>query len=170
MSGGVSSFVSGLKKDKEETYKRMDLVTDKFEVFNTNTTKFETFRDELYTEVLSNVYYDTMYSEDEAIKNKLSNYESLVDDLEKNASKLDKLCDDVYYPDSSINSKCTNYKSIYEQVVNYFVTDIKLYNKNVKTFNEYQANNNSSIKIKEYKTSKDYIDYNNDKVFDGKEE
>ncbi len=170
ISGGVSSFVLGLKKDKEEIYNRISEVNNEFEVFSTNTSVFEGFRDELYNVVLSNVYYDTMYDEDKAVKNKLSNYENLVDELTKNTKRLNKLCDDVYYPDSKVNTKCNNYKSIYEQVVNYFVSDINVYNENVVKYNEYQKNNNSDLRVDKYKTDKKYIDYNKDKEFDGKEE
>ena len=42
-------------------------------------------------EYKGNVYYDTMYTNDLAIKNKLSNYENLVDELEKNTNNLNKL-------------------------------------------------------------------------------
>ena len=169
ISGGVSSFVLGLKEDKEEIYNRINDVNDEFEVFSTNTSVFENFRDELYNVVLSNVYYDTMYDEDKNVKNKLSNYENLVDELTKNTKKLDNLCNDVYYPDSKVNTKCNNYKSIYEQVVNYFISDINVYNENVKKYNEYQKNNNSNLRVDKYKTSKKYIDYNNDNEYDGKE-
>jgi len=169
ISGGVSSFVLGLKEDKEEIYNRINDVNDEFEVFSTNTSVFENFRDELYNVVLSNVYYDTMYDEDKTVKNKLSNYENLVDQLTKNTKKLNRLCEDVYYPDSKVNTKCNNYKSIYEQVVNYFVTDINVYNENVKKYNEYQRNKNSDLRVDNYKTNKKYIDYNHDKEYDGKE-
>ncbi len=169
VAGGVSSFISGLAQDKEEIHKRINYVNDEFEVFSTNTSVFEKFRDDLYTIVLSNVYYDTMYDDDKAVKNKLSNYENLVDELTKNTKKLDELCTDVYYPDSKVNTKCSNYKLIYEQVVNYFVSDINVYNENVKKYNEYQQNNNSDLRVDKYKTSKVYIDYNNDKEYDGKE-
>lgn len=170
ISGGVSSFIIGLKEDHEETYNRMYKVSDEFEVFSTNTSVFESVRDELYNVVLSNVYYDTMYQEDKDVKNKLSNYENLVDELTKNTNNLDKLCSNMYYSDKEVNSKCVNYKSIYEQVVNYFVSDIKVYNDNVAKYNKYQEENNSELKISMYKTDKKYIDYNNDKKFDGKEE
>lgn len=170
MSGGVSSFVLGLKADRIETYNRMNDVSDVFENFSTNTSVFESFRDELYVNVLGDIYYDTMYNDDVSVKNKLSNYENLVDELEKNTLSLNKLCDDVYYPDGNVNNKCSNYRSIYEQVVNYFVSDIKVYNKNVKKYNNYQASVGSNLAIKEYKTSKKYMDYNGDKKFDGKEE
>ena len=170
ISGGVSSFVLGLKKDKQEIYNRINDVNDEFEVFSTNTSVFESTRDELYNVVLSNVYYDTMYDEDKKVKDTISNYEHLVDELTKNTKKLDKLCNDVYYPDSKVNTKCNNYKSIYEQVVNYFIGDIKVYNDNVDKYNEYQKSNNSDLRVDKYKTDKKYIDYNNDKSYDGKEE
>lgn len=170
ISGGVSSFVIGLRRDRDEIYSRISEVNDEFEVFSTNTSVFESTRDNLYNVVLSNVYYDTMYDEDKSVKNTLSNYENLVDELTKNTRNLNKLCDDVYYPDSNVNTKCNNYRSIYEQVVNYFVGDIKIYNDNVNKYNEYQRNNNSDLRVDKYKTKKDYIDYNGDKVYDGKEE
>ena len=79
---------------------------------------------------------------------------------------MDKLCDDVYYPDSSVNSKCSDYKLVYEQVMNYFVSDVGVYNNTIKTFNEQYAKNN---KLVNYETKKDYVDFNKDGAFDGKE-
>ena len=170
ISGGVSSFVIGLQEDHKETYKRIEDVNNSFENFSTNTSVFETFRDDLYNVILGNTYYDTMYEDDSLIKNKLSNYEHLVDELMKNTYELNHLCEDMYYPDSSVNNKCNNYKSIYEQVMNYFVSDIQLYNRIVVKYNEYQSSKASLLRIREYTTNKDYIDYNNDGKFDGKEE
>ena len=156
VSGSVSSFLIGLKNDRNETYKRMDDVSNSYEVFSTNVSVFENVRDELYNNILGNVYYDTMYTNDLAIKNKLSNYENLVDD--------------AYYPESKINNICLNYKSIYEQVINYFVSDIKTYNNNVVSYNNYQATLGSGLSVIKYNTNKKYIDYNNDGKYDGKEE
>ena len=170
ISGGVASFVFGLKNDREETFRRISDVNNEFETFSTNTSIFESFRDELYNETLVNCYYDTMYQNDEVVKGKLHDYEKLVDELEKNTKTLKNLCEDVYYPDSKANNKCANYKSIYEQVVNYFLTDIKVYNENVKKFNEYQTSLNSDLVLKDYTTDKKYIDFNNDGKMDGKEE
>lgn len=170
IAGGMASFVINLKADREITYRLMDDVVDTFENFSANTSVFESFRDDLYTEVLNNLYYESMANVDANVKNKLSNYENLVDQLEKNTHKLDNLCDDVYYPDSDVNNKCYNYKSIYEQVVNYFVSDIKVYNDNVLKYNKYQEGLKSNLKLDLYKTEKKYIDYNGDKKFDGKED
>ena len=145
-------------------------VTDQFEDFSTNTSLFETARDNLYAEVLSNLFFDTMLQNDQNVKTLLSNYENMVDEITKQVQGLDKLCNDVYYPDGSVNNKCSNYKVIYEQIVNYFLSDINVYNENIKKFNEYQKSINSPIALKEYSTNKKFIDYNNDKEFSGKEE
>lgn len=168
ISGGFSSFLVGLRNDKQETLKRINVVNDEFEIFSTNTSIFENYRDDIYSNVLEGVVCNQLVESDKNIKNSLSNYENIVDELEKSTKKLDKICTDVYYPDSSANSKCSNYKSIYEQVVNYFISDINVYNKNIKLCNSMNASN--SAVLKNYKTDKKYIDYNNDKKFDGKEE
>ena len=170
MSGAVSSFVLGLKQDHEETLSRVAEVNNEYETFSTNTSAFEEFRENLYTDVFSSVYYDTMYDEDPTVKNSLSNYEHLVDELTKNTYQLNHLCKDVYYPDSTVNSKCSNYKSIYEQVINYFVSDIQVYNQIVLKYNDYQKELGTLLRLQEYTTKKNFIDYNNDKVYDGKEE
>ena len=170
VAGSFSSFLIGLREDHQRVLRRMDDVSGIFEGFSTNTTMFEDYRDELYTEVLGNVYYDTMYKTDETVKGKLNEYEAIVDGIKKDTKKLDSLCKHVYYPDSEVNKMCINYKSIYEQVVNYYVTDIHTYNDNVEKYNAYQDTIKKDLKIKKYHTVYDYIDYNGDKIFDGKEE
>ena len=44
------------------------------------------------------------------------------------------------------------------------------FDNNIKEYNEYQTANNLTYSVKEYKTKKKFIDYNEDGVFDGKEE
>jgi len=170
VAGSFSSFLIGLREDHQEVLRRMEDVGGIFEGFSTNTTLFEDYRDELYTEVLGNVYYDTMYKSDETVKGKLNEYEAIVDSIKKDTKKLDSLCKKVYYPDNEVNKMCINYKSIYEQVVNYYVTDIHTYNDNVEKYNAYQDTIKKDLKIRKYHTDYDYIDYNGDKIFDGKEE
>lgn len=166
ISGGVASFLFSLKEDRALTLERMVVVNDEFDDFSNSTTAFEAYRDELYNNVLGSLFYDTLGGDDANIKNVLSNYEAMVDALEKKAKSLDNLCADVYYPDSSVNSKCINYKSIFEQVNNFFVSDIVLYNKNIDSYNNYV--NGWGTPLNHYETKRDYIDYNDDKTFDGK--
>ena len=162
VSGGVTSFLLGLRADKELTYQRMEDVSLTFEDFSTTISLFEERRDQLYTSTLSNVSYDFMLSNDSTIKTSLSNYEAMVDEIGKQVISLDGLCDDVYYPDGAVNNKCSIT----------FIKNFKtyIYNLNVDKFNQYQAGIGSTVTISKYESTKDYIDYNNDKQFDGKEE
>lgn len=169
-SGCVSSFIIGLREDKEIVMARMVDVSNTFEDFSTEVSLYEEQRDLLYSQVLSNLYYENMYLEDKAIKNSLSNYESMVNEIDKKRVNLDVLCNEVYYPDGNINSKCINYRSIFEQVNNYFVADIDFYNKIVDEYNTYASSLENPNKVSKYKILRKYIDFNNDGKFDGREE
>ena len=169
ISGTVCSFVVSLKEDREATQARMLIVNDQFDSFNKSVTTFEEARENLYIQYLGNVFYDTLASDDAMLRDRISNYESIVDGIVQQVNTMNDLCNDVYYPDSSVNSKCNDYKIVYEQVINYFVGDIGVYNNTIKTFNEQQAAVGSSVALIEYETNKKYVDYNNDGSFDGKE-
>lgn len=170
ISGSVSCFISGLKNDQREVLHRIATVSDEFEEFSTQVSLFEEHRDFLYSNYLGNFYFDSMYQNSSDLNEQLSIYEKIVNSIKSYVIRLDSLCSDVYYPDGKINSKCVNYKNIYEQVVNYFVSDINLYNSYVKKYNTYQKEQSDFIKIEKYHTNKKYIDYNKDKKYDGKEE
>lgn len=169
-SGFVSSFIIGLNEDREIVRARMIDVNNTFEEFSTQVSIYEEQRDLLYEKTLSSFYYDKMFQEDSTVKNRVSNYEAIVDAITKKTKQLDTLCDEVYYPDSSVNSKCINYKSIYEQVNNYFVTDVTYYNKNIDKYNTYIKSSGGNNVIKRYETDKKFVDYNKDKKYDGREE
>ena len=169
MAGSVYTFILGLKQDQNEVAYRFSEVQSVFENFSTNTSFFEDYRENLFNGILSNTYYDAFYKQDSVIKKNLSNYEDIVNNIEKNVIELKSLCDDVYYNDASVNTQCNNYKTIYEQVVNYFVGDIKLYNDNVLKYNNYQKSIQSSLVISNYVTNKNFIDYNGDNKYEAKE-
>ena len=170
IAGGFSSFLNGLKADRELVARRMEDVSSVYEAFNTDVSLFGDYREDFHDSILENLYYETMYNSDTLVKNEFIKYEKMVDDITDSVKALDTLCKDVYYPQSNINNMCMNYPSIYEQVMNYFVVDVNEYNEIVKDYNSYQNTNNSTYYVKEYSTTKDYIDYNGDKVFEGKEE
>ena len=131
-TGCVSAFIINLREDQSNVLSRMSDVSNTFEEFSTDVSIYEEQRDLLYTDVLSNLFYDNMFNTDKIVKNKISNYEAIVDEIDKKRIAMDELCKDVYYPDHTANSKCSNYKSIYEQVINYFVHDIEYYNSKLK--------------------------------------
>ena len=170
ISGAFSSFLNGLKKDRELVVRRMEDVSSSYETFSTSVSLYGDYREDFHESILENLYYETMYATDSFTRQELKKYESMVDDITAQVDTLEVLCKDVYYPDGSINSMCMNYRTMYEQVVNFFVSDIENYNEVVNKFNNYQTSINSSNLVKEYTTTKNYIDYNGDHIIEGKEE
>lgn len=169
--GMVTNFVTSLKTDKQEINKRMKVITGTYEVFKTNANTFSSLRDDLYTNVFSEIYYETLKENIAIYKTKLAEYEKSLEQIETEALTLQKNCRGVYYPEAEVNTKCTTYAKSYEEMVNYFVNDVTQVNNNIEEYNKYQTENATGNPLLEkYKTKKQYIDFNKDKKFEGKEE
>ena len=161
--GCGTSYISGLKADHNNVTRRMVSVLDVYKNFETSSKIFEEKRNILFKTTLSDSYYDIFYTNDSGIKKVLAGYEEVLDDVKSNVDTLDDLCENVYYESKDVNTKCEDYKIVYEKINNIFVTDISNYNKNIKVYNSHNKS-----KLKFFKTSKDYIDYNKDHKYDGK--
>lgn len=170
ISGLISSFIISFQNDKKETLKRESKVERIYNDFYNKSTRFNETREDIYNNILNDTYYDLVIENDSIYKNKFSDYELLVDKIEKLAKELKTLCTNVYYSSSSVNNKCSTYSVTYEQINNYFVTDIKLYNEYINKSNTYQRELSNNNVVLGYVTKKEYIDYNNDKDYDGKED
>ena len=168
-SGLVSSFVVGFREDKAATQLRMVNVEDVYETFQGQMDTFNDIRNHLYLTVFEDVYYDTLYTNDLELKKSFEQYEGVVDQLSNTADQLMELCSDVYFSEKAVNTMCKGYPEVYEQVINAFVSDVFLYNDNIEQYNQYQTDAGSSLSIEKYVTDKDYIDYNGDKEYSGKE-
>lgn len=169
--GLISTFTLGFKHDKQEVSKRMKLVNSAYETFKTEVKDFTTTRDDLYDNVFSELYFETLNLTINNCLKELEKYEQQLDEIEKVALKLQENCQDIYFPDKEANNKCQTFATSYEEIVNYFVNDIKQVNDNIKKYNTYNQENNTGIApLQEYSTTKKYIDFNKDKKYEGKED
>lgn len=166
----ICFFILDLKRDKNETILQMDVVVDAYNSFSLEVDNFNDIRNQLYLDIFENTYYETLSSNDKAFKEMFTNYEEEVDKVIDCSLKLEKLCKNIYYPDSKINTKCSDFGSVYEQIINAFVSDVTLYNKNIDSYNKYQVDNNGDLFLNSYVTKKKFLDYNGDKKYEGKEE
>jgi hypothetical protein len=160
--GAFSCYINGLREDHEMVNRRAVDVNLTYEELTTNVSAFEDEREKLYGTSLKEIYFDNFYKTNAEINEKLSNFEAMVNEIEKKVNNMNAFCD-TYYMDARVNSKCANYKLIYEQVNNYFVGDIENYNNNVKSYNMVNVN-----RVNIYQTDRKYIDYNKDNNLDGK--
>lgn len=163
-------FIFSIKKDKEATTKQMSEVVEEYSKFSQSIDTFNEIRNQLYLDVFENTYYENLSENDPQFKERFLAYEKVVDSIILSAEGLDRMCTGVYYVDSKVNAKCSEFGSVYEQIVNAFVSDVDLYNNNIKKYNNYQKENNGTLYLDSYVTKKKYFDYNKDKVYEGKED
>lgn len=167
--GSFSLLIVNFKSDQEATKKRCVDVDEVYRGFSEQVDNFNDIRNELYLSVFDQLYYENIGEINASVQDDLKNYEKTVDDVSVATKQLKNLCGDIYFADSSVNTKCSSYASVYEQIVNAFVSDVKFYNKSIDSYNDYQNNLNLNNNLEHYNTSKKYIDYNNDKKYEGKE-
>ncbi|HIR49496.1 MAG TPA: hypothetical protein IAB35_05905 [Candidatus Faecimonas gallistercoris] len=169
--GLITNFTVGFKQDKKEVEKRMKIVNSTYEIFKKKVQKFNTTRDDLYNNVFSQLYFETLNQTITNCLQELQNYETQLDKVENSAKKLQKNCENIYFPSADVNTKCKTYATSYEEIVNYFINDIKQVNDNIEEYNNYNQENKTGIApIQKYNTTKDYIDFNQDKEYAGKED
>jgi len=162
-SGCFSNFINGLREDHEKVRERMEIVDKDYKELTTYVTSFTESRDNLYSKYLEKVDYTSFYKNNNDINKRIANYENILEELSKRVQALDNLCNNTYFTSNDTNEKCSNYKLLYEQVNNYFVSDINKYNNIVL---DYNMNNIKNVPV--YHIARTYVDYNNDKAFDGK--
>lgn len=165
----VGLFIGSMKKDKKKTQQVMELVLQDSKEFEKNVLSFNEKREEVYTEVFGETYYDTIKENHDKWSNLLKEYEKTMDKIENTSKNLKKYCNGMYYSKAEVNQKCNDFSSLYEEVNNTFVSDIDSYNKTIKEYNEYTKENEAENAIDMYQTKKKYIDYNKDKSYSGKE-
>lgn len=173
ISGFILMFVSNIKKEQKELNDRIQPIKEGYDKFSTELKKINELRDQIHKDFLDKIYYDTFEQNHTEYKKRLIDYEKKVTDLYKQNKKMATYCGaDVYYSSIDANSKCQSFNLAMEQMINSFVDDINMYNKNIDDYNQYlvSKNNTTSPKLEKYQTEKKYIDFNHDGDYTGKEE
>ena len=167
--GIISYIVINYNSDQAEVKKRMDAVVNTYSTFKTDVEKFNTIRDNIYTEVMQDMYYETLKNNDARYKELFNSYEEALKTIDKDYNKIEDKCVNVLHPKADVNNKCEAMIEGYEEVVNTYISDVEIYNKNIKAYNNYLKENNSTDKaLEEIKLDRDYLDVNGDREYLGK--
>ena len=163
-------FIGGFVKDKNDSKTAMKKVEKDYKVFADDVVLFNNHRDNIYDTIFTNGYYDNFKDSYEEFNKTFDEDEKTVDKVTNDSKRLVKYCDGIYYTDINVNKMCSIFAENYETLINSFIVDVGHYNTLVKEYNEYLKENSlDSEELKEYTTSKKYIDYNKDKEYSGKE-
>lgn len=168
---GAWIWASGLKEDKAQTEAKMNKILKAYPNFNTAIDEFSNARNTFY-EKKEDLYIESLAENTSAWNEFIDSYEDAIKKVEKAAKDLKKNCN-TKYGDVSVSTKCTTFKANYEAANNYFISDIKMYNELIDEYDKYnEENKNKYDKADkgEFVVYKDYIDYDGDKEYFGKEE
>lgn len=168
---GAWIWIDGLKEDRIVTQAKMDEITKAYPNFNKAVDDFSNLRNQFYT-YKEDLYLETLRDNANAWNTFMESYKNGIQKVEDNALVLKKNCDEEY-GDVGVSTKCTAFKANYEAAMNYYISDIKMYNQMVDEYNKYnQENGNTFAQVNEgeYSIYSDYIDYDKDGECFGKED
>lgn len=166
---GILFFVTSILRDQKKTKNTMDLILKDYKSFEDSVLGFNEKRDQIYSSVFVETYYDTIKTNYSAWNQSFQEYEKEVDTVLDHSENLKKYCNGIYYSKSDVNKKCNTFTALYEEVVNTFVSDVSSYNQLMDSYNQYVEESGGTELLEKYSTKKKYIDYNKDKEYSGKE-
>ena len=167
----ASIWVEGLKKDQEKTKKTMKIVQANYNDFNNRVEELSEIRNKFY-EYRENLYMETLGETSEEWNKFIKEYADIITQIDLKAKKLKENCD-VKYGDVDTNNKCTQFKANYEAANNYYISDITMYNKLVEEYDKWNEENGgkyAKVEKGTFPIYTDYIDYDKDGEYFGKEE
>ncbi len=167
---GVSGFlfVLDFKKDQTETRQKMLEVSKNYSVFNEKITEYAKLREEVYNS-LKDTYLEELSKNCSNLNDLIVKYENSIKAVENASSNLKDICT-IKFNDASANNKCTTFKANYEAANNYYISDIKSYNKTVENYNKWaESGNYDKLNKGEFVVYKKYIDFDEDGEYFGKE-
>ena len=169
--GIISYIIINYNDDQAEVKKRMDIVLNTYDTFKSDVDSFNTIRDNIYNEVLQDMYYETLKNNDTRFKELFNSYKESLEVIDKDYKKIEDKCINVLHPNADVNNKCEAMIVGYEEVVNTYISDVESYNKNITSYNSFLKETNSTdVSLEEIKLERDYLDVNGDREYNGKRE
>ena len=167
--GIISYVVINYNSDQAEVKKRMDEVRASYKTFKTDVDAFNSIRDNIYNEVMQDMYYQMLKDNDARYKELYKSYSDSLEKIDKDYDGVKDKCINVLHPLSDVNNKCEAIVSSYEEVVNIYVSDVNSYNSLIDSYNKWLSDNNSTdTKLEKIKLDRDYLDINGDREYNGK--
>lgn len=169
--GIISYIIINYNNDQAEVRKRMDVVVDTYKTFRSDVDAFNTIRDNIYTEVMQDMYYQTLKDNDTRFEELYNSYKDSLEKVDEDYKKIEDKCINVLHPKADVNNKCEAMVVGYEEVVNTYISDVNSYNNLIKSYNKWlETNNSSDPKLEEIEIDRDYLDVNGDREYAGRKE
>ena len=162
----VYKEINNKKNEKQELENN---IVNSYNKFRENVDLFESVRSSYYSDVVGDLYVETVKDNYTGWIATLNNYTDTVDKVDESSSYLKEECINKYFSNKDIKNKCESFVIAYETVVNYYTKDIIEFN---ELLGEYRNLNDETLEeseIKDYSLKYNYTDINSDGIFKGKD-
>ena len=157
----ITILVLTTVKASKRTKNNLNIIKSSYNVLSVSVNDYNDIRTE-YTNMLADFYLDTYEAKRESYTELLTKYNKTIETIDSSVARIKLRCNQLYN-DNDVNTICNNYESLYEKLINLYVSDLKNYNDKVTKYNEYKKTELELFPM----IHEDYIDYNNDSVYEG---
>lgn len=164
---GIKYIGESANKINEEYEKDKEKLQTNYDDFSNYITEYNAVREDLSILLEDSMYYEDFPKSSESLHSFYVSYDELINKIMKSVSGMDTACKREYM-EEEYNLMCDSYQLTYEKMINVFLDDIVAYNNLIKSYNEWAGEEKYQLFTSQYVT--DYIDYNNDNIYDGKVE
>lgn len=162
---GIKKISSSANKISQEYEEDKTLLQENYELFSDYIASYNQTRLDLVTHLESAEYYEDFPNVSSALETFFLEYDELINDIMKSVKNMDKSCKRDYV-ENEYNEMCNSYQLIYEKLINVYLEDINTYNELINNYNKWSNKEEYSLFISKYVN--EYIDVNNDSVYEGK--
>ena len=162
-------FYRGYQEDKRKTNENLDIAN----ITASDAIDFNAKREVLHNQIFVDNYYENMKPKVSEWEKLLDEYNVIVKNLDNDSNYLKDNCKTVKWLNNTVSTQCESFEFAYETIINSYISDINLYNESITGYNQWlKTNSNNELQpIEMYNNvlHPEYIDYNNDGEFFGKE-
>lgn len=164
-------FIKDFSEDQKKTLAIMDEIKAKYQEFSPLVEEFSDSRTNFHTAKEELFFLEYIEGNKETINTMMTDYLNLVMEVHNSSKYLQENCFRKY-SNHSVNNTCNLFKQGYEAVMNYYMTDIKVYNSIASDYNNWLTENSIGLEPLvpiEFSLYESYIDYDKDGSFLGGE-
>ena len=156
-------LVININKDRKNIELNESSIKKSYGLLSDKVSEYNQIRED-FNELSTGLLLDNYKEKHEEFITLLTKYNEVISNIDDYAVNIKAKCSNVSSV-SEVSSICNGYEQIYEKLVNLYVNDIKKYNTIVTKYNEYKKEEIPMFEM----IHEEYIDYNNDNVYEGRD-
>lgn len=159
----LTVFFVNITKDSKNTKLNVDSIKKSYALLTDSVNKYNETREKFNTLTTGLVLDNYKEKHDEFIE-LLTNYNKIINNIDNYVANIKAKCA-LVSSTSEVSNICASYDTTYEKLVNLYVNDINKYNEIITKYNEFKKEELALFEA----VYEDYIDYNNDNVYEGRD-